>query len=162
MKFINTMKENYYKLAQRNRIIVGSSIMFIIALQHIFRVGTYFKGDLYLFYYSYVSDLIMPFGFYFLLFMNDLKIKILRKWYIKAAIIIGATTLAEILQFFGVYALGKTFDPIDILMYVLGVGTAVIIDRLIFKRFIPFWNLEKLNENIEKIMKQHSELNGKY
>ncbi len=125
--------------------------MLIIALQHIFRVGTYFEGDFYLYYYSYASDPIMPFGFYFLLFMNELEIKILRKWYIKAAIIIGATTFAEILQFFGVYALGKTFDPIDILMYVLGVGAAVIFDRWIFKRFIPFWNLEKLNENIEKM-----------
>ena len=144
------MKENYNKLAQRNRILIVSSIMFIIALQHIFRVGSYLKGDLNLFYYSYVSDLIMPFGFYFLLFMNELKIKILRKWYIKAAIIIGASTLAEILQFLGVYALGKTFDPIDILMYVLGIGAAVVFDRLIFKRFIPFWNIEKLNENIEK------------
>ena len=143
------MKENDNRLTKRNRIIVGLSIITIIALIHIFRVGSYLHGDLYLLYYSYVSDLIIPFGVYFLLCINELTIKILQKWYVKAAFIIGITTLAEILQFLGVYALGITFDPIDILMYVLGVGVAVIFDRLLFKRFIPFWDLEKLNEKIE-------------
>ena len=144
------MQEQYNRLTKRNRIIVGFSIITIIALMHIFRVGSYLHGDLYLLYYSYVSDLIIPFGFYFLLCINELYIKILQKWYVKAAIIIVLTTLVEILQLFGVYALGITFDPIDILMYVFGVGIAVIFDRLLFKRFIPFWDFEKQNENIGK------------
>jgi hypothetical protein len=144
------MQEYYNRLTQRNRIIVGFSIITIIALIHIFRVGNYLNGDLYLLYYSYVSDLIIPFGVYFLLCISELTIKILQKWYVKAAFIIGITSLAEILQLLGIYALGITFDPIDILMYVLGVGFAVIFDRLLFKRIIPFWDLEKLNENIGK------------
>ena len=144
------MKENENRLTLRNRIIVGLSIITVIALIHIFRVGSYLNGDLYIFYYSYVSDLIIPFGVYFLLCINELHIKILRKWYVKAAIIIGFTTLVEILQLLGIYALGITFDPIDIIVYALGVGIAVIFDRLIFKRLIPFWNLETLNENIGK------------
>ena len=144
------MKENDNRLTQRNRIIIGLSIITIIALIHIFRVGSYLNGDLYLLYYSYVSDLIIPFGVYFLLCINELYIKILQKWYVKAAFIIGITTLAEILQLLGIYALGITFDPIDILMYALGVGIAVIFDRFLFKRFIPFWDLGKQRENIGK------------
>ena len=136
------MQENNNKLTLRNRLIVGIIIIIIIALIHIFRVGSYLKGDLYLMYYSYVSDLIIPFGIYFLLCINELYIKILRKWYIKATIILGFTTLVEILQLLGIYALGITFDPVDILMYALGVGIAVIFDRLLFKRFIPFWNIK--------------------
>jgi len=136
------MKENDFILTQRNRIIVGFSIIAIIALIHIFRVGSYLSGNLYVLYYSYVSDLIIPFGVYFLLCINDLHIKILQKWYVKAALIIGITTLAEILQLLGIYALGITFDPIDILMYVSGVGIAVVFDRVIFKRFIPYWDLK--------------------
>ena len=155
------MKENDNRLTQRNRMIVGLGIITIIALIHIFRVGSYLNGDLYLFYYSYVSDLIIPFGVYFLLCINELYIKILQKWYVKAAIIIGFTTLAEILQLLGIYALGITFDPVDILIYVLGVGIAVIIDRLLFKRFIPFWDLENWMKILEKIMKHHSELHCK-
>lgn len=147
----NQMFSNDFKLAQKIRLIVGLSIIFIIALIHIFRIGSYLKGNLYLFYYSYISDIIIPFGIYFLLCINQYYIKILQKWYVKAAIIIGATTLVEILQFFGVYALGITFDPIDIIMYVLGVGAAVIIDKFLFKRLIPYWDVEKLNEKFEKM-----------
>jgi hypothetical protein len=141
LKF-DPIHEKDIRLTQRNRIIVGICIIVVIALIHIFRVGSYLKGDLYLMYYSYVSDLIIPFGIYFLLCINELYIKILWKWYIKAAIILGFTTLVEILQLLGIYALGITFDPVDILMYALGVGIAVIFDRLLFKRFIPFWNIK--------------------
>jgi hypothetical protein len=141
LKF-DPIHEKDIRLTQRNRIIVGICIIVVIALIHIFRVGSYLKGDLYLMYYSYVSDLIIPFGIYFLLCINELYIKILRKWYIKATIILGFTTLVEILQLLGIYALGITFDPVDILMYALGVGIAVIFDRLLFKRFIPFWNIK--------------------
>ena len=144
------MQEQYNRLTKRNRIIVGFSIITIITLMHILRVGSYLHGDLYLLYYSYVSDLIIPFGFYFLLCINELTIKILQKWYVKASFIIGITALVEILQLLGIYALGITFDPIDILMYALGVGIAVIFDRYLFKRFIPFWDLEKQKENIGK------------
>jgi len=136
------MQENNNKLTLRNRLIVGIIIIIIIALIHIFRVGSYLNGDLYLLYYSYASDLILPFGAYFYLCISELYIKIFQKWYVKAAFIIGITTLAEILQLLGVYALGITFDPVDILIYVLGVGIAIILDRLIFKRFIQYWDLK--------------------
>lgn len=144
------MQENRIRLTQRNRIIVGVSIITIIALIHIFRVGSYLNGDLYILYYSYVSDLIIPFGVYFLLCINDLHIRILRKWYVKAALIIGVTAVAEILQLFGIYAIGITFDPVDILIYVSGVGVAVVFDRLLFRRIIPFWDIEVRNEEIDK------------
>lgn len=144
------MQENRIRLTQRNRIIVGVSIITIIALIHIFRVGSYLNGDLYILYYSYVSDLIIPFGVYFLLCINDLHIRILRKWYVKAALIIGVTAVAEILQLFGIYAIGITFDPVDIVMYFSGVGVAVVFDRLLFRRIIPFWDIEVRNEEIDK------------
>ena len=91
------MHKNENKLTQRNRIIIGLSIITIIALMHIFRVGSYLDNDLNLLYYSYVSDLTIPFGVYFLLCINELYIKTLQKWYVKAAIIILVTSLVEIL-----------------------------------------------------------------
>jgi len=48
----------------------------------------------------------------------------------------------EILQFFGIYALVTTFDPFDILAYVIGVGIAVFFDRFVFRKIIPNWNLK--------------------
>lgn len=136
------MHGNKRKKTIRNRKIVGLSIIIIIALIHALRVGKYLEGSKQSFYYSYASDLLIPFGFYFLLCIAQFKHSILKKWFIKALLVFGAATLAEVLQFFKVYALGKTFDPVDILMYCIGVGLAVIIDNVVFKSFIPFWEVK--------------------
>ena len=48
------MQENDNRLTKRNRIIVGLSIIIIIALLHILRVGSYLRGDLYLLYYTLI------------------------------------------------------------------------------------------------------------
>ncbi len=49
-------------------------IQVLIALIHIFRLGQLFNGRAYDLYYGYFSDLILPFGAYFLLSMNDATI----------------------------------------------------------------------------------------
>lgn len=103
------------------------------------RIGTYLNGDLYIYYYSYASDVMIPFGMYFLLSMNQFQYRFLEKWYVKALIVFGLATLTEILQIFGVYALGVTFDIFDILMFGIGVLIAVLLDKLVFERFIPYW-----------------------
>ena len=134
--------ENNNKRTVRNRWIIGISILTGIALIHIFRVGQYFTGDLFTYYYSYASDIMIPFGLYFLLCINESTMRFLRKWYVKALFIFGITTIIEILQLFGVYIVGVTFDILDILMYAIGVMIAVLSDRLIIKGFIPFWDFK--------------------
>jgi hypothetical protein len=136
------MMENNNKHTVRNRMIIGFSILTVIALIHIFRVGQYLKGNLFTYYYSYASDIMIPFGLYFLLCINESTMRFFRKWYVKALFIFGTTTIIEILQLFGVYIVGVTFDILDILMYAIGVMIAVLSDRLIFKRFIPFWDFK--------------------
>jgi hypothetical protein len=123
-------------------MIIGISILAVIALIHLFRVGQYLKGDLFTYYYSYASDIMIPFGFYFLLSINESTIRFLRKWYVKALIIFGTTTIIEILQLFGVNIVGVTFYILDILMYAFGVIIAVLCDRLVLKKFIPFWDFK--------------------
>lgn len=117
--------------AERSRYITGLSIIAIIALMHVFRVGSHLEGKWHSLYYSYASDLLLPFGMYFLLCISELRITILRKWYVKAGLLLSLTILAEILQYFGFYALGKTFDPVDIVMYFAGVGAAVVFERFV-------------------------------
>lgn len=107
-------------------------MIIIVALMHFFRAGRYLEGNLHTLYYSYASDFLLPFSIYFLLCISERNIPNFLKWYSKALVIIGIATLAEVLQYFGIYALGKTFDPVDILMYIAGVGTAVVIERFIF------------------------------
>jgi hypothetical protein len=121
------------------KILIIILIQVAIAMIHIFRLGQIFQGQAYNLYYSYFSDFILPFGAYFLLSLNDVTISVFRKWYIKAGLIFALTTFAEICQFFGIEVLGVTFDPIDILMYGIGVSIAALIDVKVFAKYLGFW-----------------------
>ncbi len=125
------------------KILIIILIQIIIALIHVFRLGQIFNGQAYNLYYSYFSDLILPFGVYFLLSINEATIPVLRQWYVKAGIIFFLATFAEICQLFGFEVLGVTFDPIDILMYGAGVLSAAFIDVKIFAPNLGFWVITK-------------------
>ena len=133
------------KRNHRIRKLVGIFVMLIIALIFGFRIGNNLHGNLYIYYQSYAADLMIPFGAYFLLCMNEIQLQFLRKWFVKALIVFCVMTLSEIMQLFGLYLFGVTFDLADILMYGIGVIVAVFFDKQIFERTLPFWkyNLEK-------------------
>ncbi len=125
------------KLKHKTVFVVG--ILLVIACIHIFRLGSYLEGRLYYNYYSYFSDIILPFGVYYLLSLNDFSIPFLRSWIVRAAIIFGLASFAEIMQGFGIHLLGSTFDPKDFVMYGTGVIVAVVVEKLVFERWLPFW-----------------------
>ena len=125
------------------KIIFVILIQVAIALIHVFRLGQIFQGQAYSLYYSYFSDLILPFAAYFLLSLQEITISVFRKWYVKASLIFALTTLAEICQFFGIEVLGVTFDPFDILMYGIGVSAAALIDVKVFTKYLGFWTIPK-------------------
>jgi hypothetical protein len=125
------------------KILIVVLIEVIIAIIHAFRLGQLFNGQMHNLYYSYASDLILPFGAYFLLCTNDATIPFFRKWYVKAGIIFSLTSMAEICQFFGIDALGVTFDPIDICMYGAGVLIAAWLDVKLFTSLFGFWATTK-------------------
>ena len=131
-----TVKTNKYLTS---RVILVVSIMIILAAIHWFRVGSFLDGELYNYYYSYASDLMLPFGSYFLLSMNEIQLRFLRKWYIKVLIVFSVMTFSEIMQLFNVYFFGVTFDLNDIFMYGIGAFIAAFFDKQIFERIIPFW-----------------------
>ena len=95
-------------------------------------------------YYSYASDIIIPFGFYFILSMNEIQIKFLQQWYTKAFIVFGMATFTEIMQIFGFSVLGVTFDIFEILRFAIGVAIAAFLDKQIFERFVPYWKTNKI------------------
>lgn len=127
--------------------IIGRTIVIVvleltIALIHALRVGTYFEGALYRLYYSYFSDIAIPFGAYFLLSLNDISLVPFRDWRLKAGLAFGVASLAEILQGFGVPVLGETFDPADFVMFGVGVLGAVLVDKVLLDRALTFWSVE--------------------
>jgi hypothetical protein len=125
------------------RLAVIFSIVILIAVVHIFRIGSYLKGELYDLYYSYFSDLVLPFGCYFLLCADELWMPILGRWEAKSAIAFLIPSIAETCQYFGIPVLGSTFDPLDYLMYGIGAISAAVVDTQVFSRIFDFWTLEK-------------------
>ena len=141
------MEEFPYKKNITIRLIVVISIMLIIAAIHAFRLGSYFDGDYYIYYYSYASDIMLPFGVYFLLSSNEISLRFLKKWYVKALIVFSAMTFSEIMQYFGIYFFGVTFDLIDILMFGIGTLLAAFFDKWIFEKLIPYWKYDRCANN---------------
>ncbi len=139
------MKEIDFRPYQKSRKIVGISIMLAIAAIHAFRIGQYLNGDLYIYYYSFASDLVLPIGSYFMLSMVEIQFPFLRNWFVKALIVFAVMTFSEIMQIFGFYFFGVTFDILDILMFGIGTSMAAFFDKQIFERYIPFWNLNRIN-----------------
>ncbi len=115
------------------------SIMLIIALVHILRVGTYLRDSLFTLYYSFFSDIIIPFGIYFLLCLEATFVRLLRDWRVRAMLVFGVASATAVLQAFGVHLLGQTFDTLDFVMFGGGVLLAVLVDRFLFHRLFPWW-----------------------
>jgi hypothetical protein len=108
-------------------------------------------------YYGYFSDIVVPFGVYFLLCLVEERVRaiilsdapeqvkravspalaFLSDWRMKALLVFGVASFTEVLQAFGVPLLGRTFDPLDFVMFVGGVLLAVLADRLLIERLFP-------------------------
>ena len=127
----------------KSRVAVVVSVLLVIALIHIFRVGTYLSGTLFTLYYSFFSDVIIPFGMYFMLCLNEATIPALRSWRTKSMLVFGAASATEVAQAFGIPLLGETFDPLDFVMFALGTLLAVFADRIVLPRLMPSWRLER-------------------
>lgn len=123
------------------RHLVVLTIVVLVAAIHIFRIGSYLEGELYNIYYSYFSDLILPFLAYFLLCAEDPFFRFLRPWQVKFAIAFMLPAIAETCQYFGIPVLGSTFDLADYLMYGIGAFSAALTDTRIFPRLFDFWSL---------------------
>ena len=132
----------------RNRKVIVVSILLVIALIHLFRAGTYLQCRLYMLYYSYFSDVIVPFGFYFLLCLNDIRYHFLSDWRVRAALVFAVASSTEVMQAFGVPLLGQTFDPLDFVMFAGGVLLAAFVDRCVFERFVPGWSSKVYARNL--------------
>jgi glycopeptide antibiotics resistance protein len=89
---------------------------------------------------SYAKDLIQPFAFYFFLCLGE---RWLKTWQARALLAFALPTLLEFGQFL-YYRVSTShyvgaFDPVDIIMYTVGVGFAVMIERFIFAKALKFW-----------------------
>ena len=127
------MKETH-RIIRKKVVIV--SIMLLIALIHFF-TGSNYKGPYPGFVNGYLLNILVPFGFYFLLCL--IKFPLLKSWIVRSILIFGVAFFTEIAQFFGVPIFGQTFDPVDFVMFGIGVMLATIFDIIVFPRIFNFW-----------------------
>ena len=116
--------------------VVGVSMVIPIALLHFF-TGSNYRGPYPGFVNGYLLDILLPFAFYFLLCLNEFSL--LRSWMVKSSLVFAVGASVEIAQFYGVPIFGRTFDPLDFVMYGIGVLSAAILDTTVFPRILEFW-----------------------
>jgi hypothetical protein len=137
---VATDGESDSRATERTRKAVAIGIVVVVALLHAFRVGSYLPESLARLYYSYFSDIVVPFAVYFLLFMAVRHWRGLRDWRMKATVVFGVSAAAEALQGVGVPFLGQTFDPLDFVMFAVGVLLAVFVDQVLLARGLRDWS----------------------
>jgi len=119
----------------RKKIVVVS-VVIPIALLH-FITGSNYRGPYPGFVNGYLLDILLPLAFYFLLCLSGVSLS--RSWAVKSILVFGVGAVVEIAQFFGVPIFGRTFDPLDFVMYGTGVILAAILDTTVFPRVFRFW-----------------------
>jgi len=89
---------------------------------------------------SYAKDLIQPFAFYFFICLGE---RWLETWHKRAMLAFAIPTLLEFGQ--NLYYRVSTsryvgaFDLLDIVMYAIGVGLAMVVEQKIFAKTLKFW-----------------------
>ena len=113
--------------------IVGISLF--VALMH-FIIGPDYSGICKHFVRGYLIDLILPMNLYLLLQISlRKKISIVKSRVIGAMFTFSFGVIVEILQLLKIKFLGSTYDPLDIVMYGIGIMIGLLVDYTIIDKF---------------------------
>ena len=124
--------------------IQNKRIKLVVVIELIIAAGFIIGADwasreTHIIFHSYFADIFLPFGFYFLLTLQGNKSKFFNTWWKRALAVFLLTATSETLQYFGIYALARVFDPLDYVMYLAGVLLAAYIDRKILTKRFNYW-----------------------
>jgi hypothetical protein len=124
-------------MKNRKSIYLIVAISIFVALLH-FVFGPDYQGIFKDFIRGYLIDILLPMNLYLLL-----QIALRKNVTVHKARILGAlftlafAAMVEVLQFYKIEFFGSTYDPWDLLMYLIGIGSGIAIDLTIIR------NLEK-------------------
>jgi hypothetical protein len=113
----------------RKAVVVAVAV-FVAALH--FLVGPAYQGPFRDFVNGYLIDLLLPFAMFLVMGLVDLPF--VRLPITRGLSVFGVGALAETLQYFGLPIFGRTFDPIDYLMFALGVLAAAGFEATVLSR----------------------------
>lgn len=91
-----------------------------------FVTGPGYAGPFKAFVNGYLIDILLPFAMFLLLGVQNLKR--FHGKLVRALLVFGVGAVTESLQYFGVEIFGRTFDPLDYLMFITGIGCAAVFE----------------------------------
>lgn len=118
----------------RKPVVVA--ICLAVGALHLF-TGPHYAGPLRSFVRGYLIDLALPFSLVLLLGVGLEHSPVMRHPALRAAAVILLGAAVEFLQYLGVPLFGRTFDPVDLLMYATGAIAALAFERLAFPPYPP-------------------------
>lgn len=118
----------------RKPVVVA--ICLAVGALHLF-TGPDYHGPLRSFVTGYLVDLVLPFSLVLLLGVGLEHSPTLRHPTLRAAAVFLFGAAVEFLQYLGVPLFGRTFDPVDLLMYAIGASAAVAFERQAFPPYPP-------------------------
>jgi len=137
------MYTSQQKYSLTTRLYTGFFILLGISVILSFRIGDFFTGRFREFYFSYVANLLAPFGMYFVLCILEIPFARLRTWYAKTFLVVIVASMTEFMQAAGVPILGMTYDLVDLYMIIVGALTAALVEVVLFERWLPYWKYER-------------------
>jgi hypothetical protein len=110
---------------------VAVTLGLAVGAMHLF-TGPNYSGAARPFVTGYLIDLVLPFFLVLLLGVDPGRMRALRSPTIRAALVFLIGVIVETAQFFNVPLFGRTFDPLDLMMYAIGVVSAVGFELVAF------------------------------
>ena len=114
-----------------NRKVVVVFIAVAVGLLH-FLTGPGYRGPVPAFVNGYMIDILLPFAM--VLVLGVANQPVLRSGVARGGVVFAVGAVTETLQYFGVPIFGRTFDPLDYLMFAIGIGLALVFERGVLSR----------------------------
>ena len=114
---------------RNKRIVVG--ICLAVGGLH-FVTGPGYAGPFKVFVNGYLIDILLPFAMFLLLGVQNLRY-LHGKW-VRSLLVFGVGAAAETSQYFGLEIFGRTFDPLDYVMFAIGIGSAALFEQAVLSR----------------------------
>ena len=117
-------------LALPRKLVVVVICVAVAALHLV--TGPHYAGPFRRFVTGYLIDLVLPFSLVLLLGVGLASVPVLGRPLTRAGIVFCIGAVVEGSQYLGIPLFGRTFDPIDLLMYAAGATAALGFERLAF------------------------------
>lgn len=108
--------------------VLVSGIAVGVGILH-FITGEHYRGPIPAFVNGYLIDILLPFAMFLILGVTNYSL--LQSRMVRCLLVFGIGAGTETLQYFGVPLFGRTFDPLDYLMFGIGTAGAVFFERSI-------------------------------